>query len=120
MKRYTTEIITSLTLIAILILFIRPAKYLMPSTFTMMLPLLLMLAFLVFTSLFWKEKAKDERESDHIIKAGRVSFLVGTLLLTMGVIIQSFNHSVDPWLVYSLVGMVLAKIASRVYNEIKN
>lgn len=119
-KGFRGEIATSLILIAILVLFIRPTNLLMPSTVEMMLPVLLVVAFLTFSSLFWKEKAQDEREANHITKAGRISFFTGSIILTVGVVVQSLRHNVDPWLVYSLVGMVLAKVASRIYSQIKN
>jgi len=92
----------------------------MPQSFEMALPIFLIVAFLVFSSLFWKERSKDERENLHRLNAGRISFMIGSAILTLGIIIQSLAHNVDPWLVITLSSMILAKVASRIHSQMKN
>ncbi len=114
-----SEIITAGIMLSILLLFIQPTKLLMPDSFALMASVLLILAFIVFASLIWMERSTDEREEFHRLNAGRISFLTGTSMLILGVVIQSFRHNVDPWLVYTLSLMVLSKIASRMYSRIR-
>jgi len=41
-------------------------------------------------------------------------------LLTLGIIVQSFKHELDPWLIFTLAGMIVAKIITLIYGRIKN
>jgi hypothetical protein len=118
--KYKSELITSLILIFILGLFLKPSKLLMPMSSEVMLALFLVVAFLLFAAVFWKEGSGDERENLHKLNAGRISYLVGAAVLVVAIISQSMMHDVDPWLVYTLISMVLAKIGSRVYSQIMN
>lgn len=74
-------------------------------------------AFVAVAVLVVQERAVDEREESHKMLSGRYAFLTGAALLTLGLIVQSFNHQVDAWLVVALVGMVLAKIVVRIYGD---
>jgi len=118
-KLFKSELIAAGILLLILFAFVRPSGLLMPQNFEMMLPIILIVAFFVFTSLFWKEKSRDEREDLHRLLASRISFLIGSTTLTVGIVIQSLSHQVDPWLVVTLSLMILAKATSRVYSRAK-
>jgi cobalamin synthase len=107
-------------ILLILAIFLNPTHLLMPDSVNAMLVLGFIITFLVFVGMVWKEKAGDERESFHIYKAGRLSFLVGVSILVLGIVVQASMHEVDPWLVFGLAGMVLAKLLSRVYHNFKN
>lgn len=111
------EMVTSVVLIVILLLFIAPTKLSMPMQILPMLAVFLIVSFLVFSALIWKEGSVDERESLHVLNAGRISFLTGSGVLVIGILYQSISHNVDPWLIYTMVIMILAKIASRIYSE---
>ena len=118
-EKFSSEISVSILLVVILLTFIMPTKLLMPVSVEMIILLFLILFSLIFFSLVWKEKFADERENLHRLHAGRVSFLVGSSVLVLGIVLQSLKHDVDPWLVYTLVLMVLAKTISRVYLQVK-
>lgn len=107
-------------LVILLIFFLNPFDFWMPTALLMMMVLGLVVVFALFASFVWRENHRDEREGLHKMMAGRIAFLVGTALLTLGIIVQSFNHDLDPWLVFSLSGMIVAKIATLVYGRIKN
>ena len=113
------EIIFSLVLIGLLTIFLLPTKLLMPMSSSVMMILVLIIVFLGFSIFIWKEKAHDEREHLHILNAGRISYFIGCLILICGIIIQSLSHNIDPWLIYTLIVMVLAKILSRFYSQNK-
>ncbi len=92
----------------------------MPKDIDMMLVLGLIVSFLVFSATIWKEHAADERENLHRLNAGRISFLVGSVVLVMGIASQAMSHNIDPWLVYALIAMVGSKLASRIFSQWKN
>ena len=112
------ESIISVILIVLLALFINPFNFWMPNSIHMMMILVFAIVFILFASLVWKENSKDEREGLHKMIAGRIAFLTGTILLVLGIIIQSINHEIDNWLVFTLGAMILAKIFGHIYSKI--
>ena len=114
------ESAVSLILIVLLALFLNPFGFWMPNALLMMMMLGLVVVFVVFASFVWKENARDEREGLHKMIAGRIAFLVGTALLVVGIIVQSFKHELDFWLIFTLGTMILAKIIGLVYGRIKH
>ena len=102
-------------IVLILFTFLNPIKILMPESVNTMLILGLILSFTVFAAIVFKEKASDERELSHIHIAGRISYIAGTLVLTLGVVYQAFNHEIDSWLLLGLFVMVLSKLITRIY-----
>lgn len=114
------EIIIGTIVLAILGIFLNPTNLLMPDSVNVMLILGLILGFLGFIGLFWREQPSDERDTVHMQKSGRVSFFVGATILVMGIVIQALNHDIDPWLLYALSGMVLTKLISRAFHSFRN
>ncbi|RJR14007.1 hypothetical protein C4585_00855 [Candidatus Parcubacteria bacterium] len=72
--------------------------------------------FGVFSVFVLMEQPGDEREDQHRHSAGRAAFLVGGAILIIGIIVQTFAHALDPWLVWALLGMVVAKSVARLYS----
>lgn len=70
---------------------------------------LLLASFGIFAGLFWLENAADEREAVLVDKAGRLGYLSGLSVLVIALVAQSFNHSVDAWLVLTIAVMILSK-----------
>lgn len=117
---FKSEITTTIILLTILFLFLRPSRLFMPDSLELMLTLFFLIFYMIFASLFWKERSKDERENLHMLNAGRLSFLIGSSVLAVGIFSQSLMHEVDPWLVYTLIAMLLTKTVSRIYSQLKN
>lgn len=116
-NKYIGEIIITLVLIGILIVCLNPLNFLMPAPIVSMLIILLLIVFGIFTAVIWKEKSKDEREKLHKYFAGHFAFLTGSAFLVIAISIQEINHNLDPWLVYILIIMILAKIIARIYSD---
>ena len=116
-NNFLQEIIISSTLIILLILFLNPFNFWMPSILLMMMVLGLVVMFGMFASFIWRENSRDEREGLHKMMAGRIAFLAGTASLVIGIIVQSFRHELDFWLVFTLGVMVLAKIVGLIYSR---
>ena len=113
------EILISALLIILLVLFLNPFDFWMPTTLLMMMVLGLVVVVALFASFVWRENHRDEREGFHKMMAGRIAYLTGTALLTLGIIVQSFNHELDSWLIFTLAGMIVAKVISFIYGRIK-
>ena len=113
------EIIVSLGLVILLVLFLNPRGILMPNMYVMILLLGILIVYALYVSLIWREKAEDEREMFHKLIAGRIAFITATGILTLAIVLQSFSHSVDPWLVITLVFMLIAKALGLIYCKLK-
>lgn len=113
------EIISAGAIILIALTFLTSSTLTMPATVASMMLILLILAFLSFAALLWKEKPADERESLHALLAGRISFLVGVGVLVIAVIVQATMHNIDTWLILTLCTMVVTKIVLLIYSKHK-
>ncbi len=111
------EMVIATILIVLVLLFLNPFDLLMPPPILSMLNLFLIAVFGIFAAIIWKEKPRDEREGLHRMIAGRFAFLIGSGILVLGIMMQSIDNAVDPWLVYALVGMILAKIFGLLYGQ---
>ena len=115
-------IVESSSAVAILIIaliFLNPGDLSMPENVNSMLMLGMIVAFLAFGAFILREKSLDERESVHVLTAGRISYLVGVGILIVGIVIQTLSHEIDPWLIYALCAMVFAKLIFRIYSRFK-
>ncbi len=117
MKNNIKEIIVTAVLIAIAILLLNPFHFWMPDMMVMSMLVAALVLFGVFASFILREKAADERDEYHKSLSGRNAFLVGAGMLMLGIIIQGYSHEVDAWLVAALIGMVVAKIATRIWSD---
>lgn len=118
-NNFLQEIFVSLVLVVLLILFLNPFGFWMPTILLMMMVMGLVVVFSVFASFIWRENARDEREGLHKMMAGRIAFLAGTIVLVIAIIVQSFKHELDFWLVLTLDIMILAKIIGLMYSRTK-
>ena len=80
---------------------------------------ILLAGFVAFALWVWREAGADEREDYHRLLAARVAYLVGSGVLIAGILVQSVAGDVDRWLVYALLGMVIAKIGGSVWTRLR-
>jgi prepilin signal peptidase PulO-like enzyme (type II secretory pathway) len=109
--------IGALVVVAALMLMMCPIPFLMLTSSQMVLVSLAALGFITWVTFQWQEQATDEREELHRFLAARLAYFVGAGILMIGVLVQSLQHSVDPWLVGALIGMIAAKIFSKSIAE---
>jgi peptidoglycan/LPS O-acetylase OafA/YrhL len=89
----------------------------MPMTGEMITLLIVAVLMLVWVGFIMQEQAHDEREVLLKMHSGRVAYLSGLGVLTIGLVIQGFAHSIDPWVAGALAVMVAAKLFTRIYLE---
>jgi len=119
-KMLRIEIVVSLVLVVVLLTFLRGPELLMPMSFDSMALVLFVIFLVMFIGLLFREGALDERERLHRLEAGRFAYIAGILVITAGIVYQSFSYNIDPWLVYALITMIIVKIASRVYAQMNH
>jgi len=119
-NNYLGEILISVLLIGLLIFFINPLDLLMPQQMHSLMVPLLVLLFIIFAGLLWREQPGDEREELHKFIAARFAYFAGILVLVIGIIMQSTKDVVDPFLIIGICVMLLAKILGLIYGKIKH
>jgi len=117
MPKQMQEIIMALVLVLLAVFLLNPFGWWMPSTLVLMVVLGMAVVFALFAGFVWHEEVRDEREALLRQIAGRIGFVAGMGIATLGIVIQAFVHAVDPWLVGVLAGMVIAKIFGRSVAE---
>lgn len=118
-NNFNIEMISTAVLIALTILLLNPFDFWMPDMLLMATLTFTLVTFAAFATFILRESMGDEREVLHRMLAGRVAFLTGSAVLTIGIVFQALSHSVDVWLVITLVVMVLSKLIVRVYSDKK-
>lgn len=114
-----SELVVSSILVILLVLLVNPFDLLMLSEMQMYILVAVTLVFIIFASFVFKEQASDERENLHRYIAARFAYLIGASVILVGVIVQTFLHTLDPWLLTGLILMILGKIAGLLYGNMK-
>lgn len=117
MPNNISQFALALIMIVLSVVLLNPTGMYMPGMMVAALMASTLAAFALFAGVIFGESAGDERDVMHRMRAGRIAFLSGALLLVLGIVSEAWNHSVDPWLVYTLVGMILAKFCARIYTD---
>jgi len=116
-NKIKNELLVTLPIIIIVILLLNPFEFWMPDMMVMCMLAILLVMFGLFSIFILREKVIDEREEKHRMIAGRNSFLAGSAILTLGILVQGYNHEVDPWLVLTLLTMIIVKLYSRIWSD---
>jgi len=114
------EIIISISFIILLVLFLNPFGFWMPTNVMYFMVAGLVTVFAIFVSFVWKERTHDEREELHKHMAGRIGYTAGIFTLVLAIAIESITSHPDPWLVLVLGAMVIGKIAGQLYGYIRH
>lgn len=117
MKNNLKETLVTLGLIVIAILLLNPFHFWMPDVVVMCILAVGLVLFAVFTIFILRETSIDERDAQHRTLAGRNAFLTGSAVLILGIIVQGYSHTVDPWLVVALIVMIVTKIGTRIWSD---
>jgi hypothetical protein len=117
MKNNLKETIVTVALIAIAVLLLNPFHFWMPDMMVICMLAITLALFGIFASFILREKSVDERDDQHRTLAGRNAFLAGSGVLTLGIVIQGYTHTVDPWLVITLIIMIVVKIGTRAWSD---
>jgi cobalamin synthase len=117
MKNNIKEIIVPFFLILIAVLLLNPFHFWMPNMMVICMLAIALVLFGIFASYILREKSVDERDNLHRTLAGRNAFLAGAGVLMIGIVVQSYAHSVDSWLVIALIIMIVVKTGTRMWSD---
>lgn len=83
---------------------------LMPNALQMALFVTAFVLVAIFLVFLWREKPEDERELVNQNVASRAAYVVGSLVLMVSLVVQGFQHNVDPTIPLSLLVMIATKL----------
>jgi hypothetical protein len=110
-----TEYLVAIALVILLGLLADPFMLIMPTPVETAVILVAAILAVVYGGFVYKERAGDERETLHRMIAGRAAFLTSVGVLTLALLVQGFNHAIDPWIPAALALTIIAKLAARVW-----
>ena len=111
------EILFSSALLLVILIKIDPLHWFKPNAMQMLLLAILVAGMAIYVGIIYREKARDERESQHLYRASRAGYLVGVVALSVLVIIQDLRRSLDPMVLIVLALMIITKLAVLKFNQ---
>ena len=121
-NKFIGELILSAVLICLLLFFLKPVLVFLPLPMhPFMIPLLVIL-FIIFAGMLWKERPSDEREQLHTFIASRFAYFASVAIL----ISRNYHTTpyaqgaIDPWLIIAICVMLLAKILGFLYGHLRH
>lgn len=117
MKNNILHSFLAVLLVVLLVLLTDPFMFFMPSMMAMTVLFIAVVIVGVWTGFIVREEARDEREAVNRMHSGRVAYLSGLAVLTLALIVQGFQHHVDPWVAAALGVMVVSKMIARFYLD---
>lgn len=119
-NKFIAELILSLVLIVLLLLFLNPLTLMLPQPMhPIMIPLLVVL-FIIFAAMLWNEQPGDEREQLHKFIASRFAYFAAVAGMTVAIVVQHQTGTIDPWLIIILCVTLLAKLLGIFYSNFKH
>ena len=109
------ELLVGLGLLVLLFIIFNPWNMFMPGYVVMGLLVGAVVLYVIFAIFLWRENRGDEREAFHRLFADRIAYLAGSALLLIGIVAGELTHTLDPWLVFGLAVMVIAKVGGLLY-----
>lgn len=118
-KTRLSEWLLALAIIVALILVLNPFGVIMTSPYTLTVLMMLGIAVIAFGAFVWRERYRDEREELHAMKAGRLSYFAGGVVLVIAIFVETLAHALDVWLVIALAAMVATKLIVSAWTQDK-
>jgi|JI9StandDraft_1071089.scaffolds.fasta_scaffold160404_3 nicotinamide riboside transporter PnuC len=118
MKYYRKELILPVILAVAVILKLNPFSFWMPDMAQMIVLVVIVLSTALFGLFLWRENSKDERDVVHRLLAARLAYYTGGAVLLVASVVQASTTGIDPWILITLLAMVLAKALGRIYGAL--
>ncbi len=112
------QIITSSALSILLLILVNPFIFEMTEMFMISCTVIAVVLFIIFALMVLNERGLDEREQQHTAFAGRISYIVGSSVLLIGIVNQLMHHIIDVWLVSAFIAMLVSKVFALYYSRL--
>lgn len=91
----------------------------MPMAIHLVMVAMLLAVFSIVSIIIFRHIGEDEREQTLRISSYQTAYVAACGVLTTAVIVQSFSHTVDAWIVAALVTMLTVKFISLLINHLR-
>lgn len=119
MKHFSGELVVGSVFLVLLFALANPWDLFMPNYIEMVILAVLAALFGMFANFIWRENGGDERDRFHGMFADRIAFLAGSGILLAAVIVGELYGQPNPWILFALAAMVIAKVTGLIYTKIK-
>lgn len=89
---------------------IAPKTFVMPTSLQMLLLAVVLGLVATFLAFLWREQPNDEREAHNQAVASRSAYGVGAVVLIVSMVVQGFQHHIDPAVPLALLAMIATKV----------
>ena len=117
-KTFFVEAILLAILSVLLVLLIDPFNLMMKLMVSGGVVVALAVLYITKFIVIWREDPQDERDLAHRFRSSWISYYSVSMLLFIGVLAESLTGDIDIWLIISLTGLFVSKLASMIYLEI--
>ena len=107
----------TVSLLACLVALTDPFMLLMPTMMQMAALLIASALLTVWVGILMREKSEDERQAHNRMFADRNAYIIGTGILTIVLVVQGFEHSIESWVPLTIAAMIATKAVSRWYAD---
>lgn len=112
------HIIIASSAIILLVSLLNPFDLWMPGPLRLLTALFLVIVVGIFAGLVLHESPRDEREASLRDQSGRIGYLAGISILTLGIMVTVFlEDRPDVWVVTALGAMVTARVMARFFGH---
>lgn len=118
-KQYIKDFVFLILLIISFFFLTNPFNLIMTGEIEMVILAFVSLFIITILIFLWKEDPIDEREENHLLIAGRISFFSTAVILLTAIIIQTLQHNLDLWIPLSLCVLLSSKILTVLYLKYK-
>jgi hypothetical protein len=119
-KSLVTELFFTVVLTALIFLLFNPAHVWMPMFIHIAAIGVLLLVFTILSFIVLTHLGEDEREQRLRLSSYQVSYVLTCAVLTTAVVVQSFQHNVDVWIIVSLIVMLTSKYISLLISHLRS
>lgn len=117
-KTFFAEVILLALLTVVLVLLIDPFNIMMKLMLSGAVVVTLSVLYAAKFLVIWREKPQDERDLQHRFRSSWTSYYTVSVLLFIGVLVESLTGHIDIWLIIALIGLFVTKLGSLIYLEI--
>ena len=117
-KTFYAEIILLSALLVLLVLLLDPLNIIMKLMLSGVIVTCLAVLYIAKVFIIVREEPQDERDLQHRFYSSWISYYTVSIILFVGVIVESLQGMADTWLIISLGGLFVTKLGSLIYLEI--
>jgi hypothetical protein len=112
MKKIASEPLLALIALLLTVVLLITRDLSMSATTQNMLLAFFTVAVLAYSTFIYHERPADEREYELSLVASKHAYVIGSAIMSVGIVVKVIDHTLDVWLPITLAAMVITKTLS--------